>query len=112
MAAAWSGLETGASLLSEVLDGVCSGSLFLAGGALCAVLDGGGDFNRGEVGHEGAVYPDLICLSDERPPSSTESTLGGGKFGLWTDKARCTAAAEGTVDKEPVIVAFRVGLNS
>ena len=112
MAAAWSGLATGASLLSEVFDGVWSESLFFADGARWPVLDGGGDFKRGDVGHDGVFCPDFICLSEERPPSSTESTLWGCNTGLCADKARWTAAAEGTVDKDPVTVVFLVGLNS
>lgn len=112
IAAAWSGFETGASLFRDVFDCVWSVSFFLTEEALCDVFEGGGDFNRGEVGHDGGFCAGFICLSEVRPPSRTASTLGGCRIGLCTDSARCTAAAEGTVDSEPVIVAFRVGLNS
>ena len=87
MAAAWSIVETGANLFTEVFD-VCSLSSLLLAVALVPIFDGGGDFSRGEVGHEGEFGPDLICLSVLRVPSSTPSTPEGGRIGLWADSAR------------------------
>jgi hypothetical protein len=42
-----------ASLFIDVLGGVCSVSLFFATVALGPLFDGGGDFKRGDVGHDG-----------------------------------------------------------
>lgn len=103
---------TGASRFNDVLDGVCSASAFFADGNLDVALEGGGLFNRGEVGHDGEVCPDLNDLSEVRAPSSTTSTLLGCSIGLWAERALCTAAADGTVDNDPLKIGFLVGLNS
>ena len=113
MAAAWSGLETAANLFKDVFDGLtCSASLLFGAIDFVPTFDGGGDLSLGEVGHEGEFCPDLICLSAARALSSTPSTLLGCIIGLWADSARCTAAAEGTVESDPPTPAFLVGLNS
>lgn len=96
----------------EVFGCVCSASGFLVEGSLDDALEGGGLFSRGEVGHAGDVCPDLMGLSGALLFSSPPSTLLGCNIGLWADKARCTAAAEGTVDNDPPKVRFLVGLNS
>ena len=112
MAAACSGLDVVASRFIEVFDCVCSDSGFLAEDNLDVALEGGGLFSRGEVGHAGDVCPDLGGLSVDLLLSGPASTLLGCNIGLWADKARCTAAAEGTVDNEPAKFRFLVGLNS
>lgn len=101
-----------ASLFKEVFDGVGSFSPFFVVVPLPADLDGGGDFNRGDVGHDGEFCPDFMCLSEERGPSAMPSTPEDCRTGLWTERARWTAAAEGTVGCEPPATLFRVGLNS
>jgi hypothetical protein len=71
--------------------------------------DGGGDLSRGDTGHEGVFSPD--------PATPTLDTLGsldvedGSEVGAgcsWgvaaAERARCMAAAEGTVPLWPVIL--------
>jgi hypothetical protein len=106
-------LETVASRLRDVFDGVCSASaVLLVAANLVPGFDGGGDFSRGDVGHDGELVPDLFNLSAERTPSNTPSTVEGCRTGLCADSARWTAAAEGTVEKDAAVTGFRVGLNS
>ncbi len=90
-----------------MFDGVGSDSLLLAVALAVDLFGlGGGDFRRGDVGHEGAFV--FNCLSEERAPSTKPSRPEGCSMGLWADSARWTAAAEGIV----LVTALRVGLNS
>lgn len=73
--------------------------------------EGGGDLNLGDIGQCGELSPDFVGLS-VRDPSSTPSTLAECIGGLFADKARCTAAADGIDAYELLIAADRVGLSS
>lgn len=69
MAAAKSGAETGASLLA-VFDCACSEISLLEPPRLVV---GGGDFNRGDVGHAGELVP--LFVNRSLVPSITPSML-------------------------------------
>ena len=73
--------------------------------------EGGGDLNLGDIGQCGELSPDLVGLS-VLGASSMPSTLVECIEGLFADRARCTAAAEGIDENEPLIVADREGLSS
>ena len=102
-----------AKRLSEVLEVVASLSAFRSVGIELRFVDvaGGGDLSLGERGQWGELSPDLVGLSG-RELSSTPSTLVACIVGLFADRARCTAAADGMVAKEPFKVADLVGLSS
>ena len=91
----------------EVFDGMFSFSTRFMRGCRF-VEEGGGDLIRGEVGHDDIVVPDCRL----RTLSELPSTQFGCKGGLCADSARCTAAAEGIVERVPLKAVFLVGLNS
>jgi len=108
-----SGGDAVATRFDEIFGGGGSLSAFFRAGIELRPVerDGGGDLSRGEIGQWGECPPDLLTLS-VLEPSRTPSTPAGGRDGLFADKARCTAAAEGIEAKEAGNADKRVGLVS
>jgi hypothetical protein len=81
VAAGVSGLELAASRFKEVFEGVLfSPSLLLDDCNLFEGSEGGGDFNRGDVGHDGELLPERAVLS-LRTPFMVPSVPGDGIIG-------------------------------
>jgi hypothetical protein len=69
-------------------------------------LDGGGDLSRGDTGQDGVVSPDgtlLLCVRGSLEDGS--EGLEGWSWGVAAaERARCIAAADGTLVLCPVML--------
>lgn len=95
--------DEGVSRLIEVFGWACSVSVRL--GSMLLTFDGGGDFKRGDVGHEGVFCPDLCCRSFA--DSSTPSRVL--RSGFEGESARCMTV-EGVCEVGKTVDEGLVGL--